>query len=215
MAGSFARSASSAPGSWAPGSPRSPPAPVTTSSWPRDRDARQTAWCASIDVGLAKAVERGKATVDERDADHGADHRHRGLRLVGRLRPRDRVGDRGHRRQEGAVRRRSIERVKPSAILATNTSTLAGDRPGAWRRSGPSRSAASTSSTRRPAMTLVEVVRPLTASDETIADAMAFADVVRQGPGRGGGPCRLHRQRAAVPVPQQRGAHVRARHGVA
>ena len=66
-----------------------------------------------------------------------------------------------------------------------------------------------------PMMRLVEVVRPLTASDDTIKTAMAFADDVRQGRRRGRRPRRLHRQRPAVPVPQQRRADARARHGVA
>ena len=50
-----------------------------------------------------------------------------------------------------------------------------------------------------PAMSLVEVVRPITASDETIEAVTEFARV-RQGAGRGQGPGRLHRQRPAVPV---------------
>ena len=64
--------------------------------------------------------------------------------------------------------------VKPEAILATNTSTLpvvelaiATDRPEqvcGIHFFNPA-----------PAMKLVEIIRPLTASDETIATAVAFA----------------------------------------
>ena len=65
-----------------------------------------------------------------------------------------------------------------------------------------------------PVMALVEIVRPLTASDETIAAATRLRRGVRQDAGRGEGPGRLHRQRAAVPLPQQRGAAARERRGV-
>ena len=65
-----------------------------------------------------------------------------------------------------------------------------------------------------PAMKLVEVVRPLTASDETIATATAFAAACGKDAVEVQRPRRLHRQRAAVPVPEQRGAHVRAGHGL-
>ena len=64
-----------------------------------------------------------------------------------------------------------------------------------------------------PVMALVEVVRPITASDETIASARAFAEACGKDAGRGQGPGRVHRQRPAVPVPEQRGAAARAGRG--
>ena len=63
-----------------------------------------------------------------------------------------------------------------------------------------------------PMMTLVEIIAPLTASDETIAEVTGLRRGLRQEPRRGQGPRRLHRERPAVPVPQQRGAHARERH---
>lgn len=71
--------------------------------------------------------------------------------------------------------------VKPGAILATNTSTL------------PVIEMAVVTGRRErvcgvhffnpaPAMSLVEIVRPLTASDETIAEATGFAEKCGKGP---------------------------------
>ena len=61
---------------------------------------------------------------DERDAGPRPGHRHRRPPRPGRLRPRDRVGRRGPRHQEGAVHASSTTSCKDDAILATNTSTL-------------------------------------------------------------------------------------------
>ena len=124
--------------------------------------------------GLSKAVERGKATADEREAVDGPDHRRRGLRLAGRLRSGDRVGGRGDRGQAGAVRR------------ARSSNEAIGD-PGDQHLDLPVIDLAL--ATARPeqvcgihffnpatVMKLVEVVRPLTACAETIDSAMAFVD---------------------------------------
>ena len=66
-----------------------------------------------------------------------------------------------------------------------------------------------------PMMKLVEVVRPITASDDTIKAATSVRHDVRQGRHRGRRPSRVRRQRAALPVPQQRRADAGARHGLA
>ena len=62
-----------------------------------------------------------------------------------------------------------------------------------------------------PMMALVEVVRAITSSDETIADATAFATTCGKNPVQVKDQAGLHRERAAVPVPQQRGEAVRRR----
>jgi 3-hydroxybutyryl-CoA dehydrogenase len=71
--------------------------------------------------------------------------------------------------------------VKDGAILATNTSTLAVvDMAMATGR--PDRVCGVHFFNPAPAMALVEVVRPLTASDETIAEATAFATACGKSP---------------------------------
>lgn len=71
--------------------------------------------------------------------------------------------------------------VKPGAILATNTSTLSVvDMAVATDR--PERVCGVHFFNPAPAMGLVEVVRPLTASDETIEEAIAFATACGKDP---------------------------------
>ena len=97
------------------------------------------------------------------------------------------------------------------AILATNTSTL----PVidlAMETHKPERVCGVHFFNPAPMMSLVEIVRPITATDDTIAEVRALRRGVRQEPGRGQGSGRLHRQRAALPVPQQRSADARERH---
>ncbi len=64
--------------------------------------------------------------------------------------------------------------TKPDAILATNTSTLPVVEM-AMATSRPERVCGIHFFNPAPVMSLVEVIRPITASDETIAGAMAFA----------------------------------------
>ena len=65
--------------------------------------------------------------------------------------------------------------TKPDAILATNTSTLPVVEM-AMATSRPDRVCGIHFFNPAPVMSLVEVIRPITASDETIARAMAFAE---------------------------------------
>jgi 3-hydroxybutyryl-CoA dehydrogenase len=126
----------------------------------------------TIDAGLSKAVERGKATDDERRS------------VVGRISATEGFGSFG---ECDLVIESVIEEIgvklslfaeldratKPSAILATNTSTL----PVidlALATSRPERVCGIHFFNPAPVMKLVEVVRPLTASDETIAAARTF-----------------------------------------
>ena len=70
---------------------------------------------------------------------------------------------------------------KPDTILATNTSTLAGRRDGDGHRR-PDRVCGIHFFNPAPAMALVEVVRPITASDATVEAAVAFAAACGKDP---------------------------------
>jgi len=138
----------------------------------RSRDAAE-AMVASMVTGLAKQVERGKLAEDERDA------------IVGRVRATNHLGDLVDCDLiiESVVEDLEVKKalfseldtvVKPSAILATNTSTLPVIEL-AMATSRPDQVCGVHFFNPAPAMKLVEIVRPLTASDDTIAAATAFA----------------------------------------
>ena len=128
---------------------------------------------ASLDKGLAKQVERGKLEEAERKA------------VLDRITVTDHLGGVAHCDLviESVVEDLAVKKalfaeleqiVKPSGILATNTSTLPVVEL-AVQTQRPDRVCGIHFFNPAPAMKLVEVVRPLTASDETIAAAMAFA----------------------------------------
>ena len=135
--------------------------------------ASADAMVASIDKGFAKAIERGKSTEEERAA------------VLGRITATDHLGAVADCDLviESVVEDLAVKKalfaeleqiVKPGGILATNTSTLPvvemamvtqrADKVCGIHFFNPA-----------PMMKLVEVVRPITASDETIAAAMQFA----------------------------------------
>jgi 3-hydroxybutyryl-CoA dehydrogenase len=128
---------------------------------------------ATIDRGLARAVERGRLSDDERSA------------IVARIRPTDRIGDLAGCSlviesvvEDLAVKKELFtqldEVVAADAILATNTSTLPViEMAMATRR--PDRVCGIHFFNPAPAMALVEIIRPLTASDDTIRAATEFA----------------------------------------
>jgi 3-hydroxybutyryl-CoA dehydrogenase len=129
---------------------------------------------ASLEKSLAKQVERGK--LEQADADavrarvSATDH-------LGALVDCDLV-------IESVVEDLEIKRalfeeldsiVKPEAILATNTSTLPViEMAMATRR--PDKVLGVHFFNPAPAMSLVEIIAPLTASAETVAEAKAFAE---------------------------------------
>lgn len=126
-----------------------------------------------VDKGLTKAVERGKLGDDERQA------------IISRLHPTDRIGDLADCDLviESVVEDLAVKKelfaeldqvVKRDAILATNTSTLPVIEI-AMATERPDRVCGIHFFNPAPAMVLVEVIRPLTASDETVATAHAFA----------------------------------------
>ena len=131
------------------------------------------AMVATIDKGLAKAVERGKATEEERGA------------ILGRIVATDHFGGLADCDLviESVVEDLAVKKhlfaeleqvVKPSGILATNTSTLPVVEL-AMVTARPDRVCGVHFFNPAPAMKLVEVVRPITASDETIHAALGFA----------------------------------------
>jgi len=128
---------------------------------------------ASIDRGFVKAIERGKATEDERAV------------VLSRITPTDHLGALADCDlviesivEDLAVKKQlfaELEQiVKPTGILATNTSTLPVIEL-AMATQRPDLVCGVHFFNPAPAMKLVEVVRPITASDDTIAAAMAFA----------------------------------------
>ena len=131
------------------------------------------AMIATIDKGFAKAIERGKATEEERQA------------VLGRISATDHLGALADCDLviESVVEDLEVKKalfaeleqiVKPSGIIATNTSTLPVVEL-AMQTQRPDKVCGIHFFNPAPAMKLVEVIRPLTASDETIATAMAFA----------------------------------------
>jgi len=135
--------------------------------------AAAEAMVANIDKGFAKAIERGKATADERDATlariAATDH-------LGALADCDLV-------IESVVEDLAVKKalfaeleqiVKPEGILASNTSTLPLIEL-AMVTQRPDKVCGVHFFNPATVMKLVEVVRPITASDETITAALGFA----------------------------------------
>ncbi len=169
------------------------------------------AMVASLDKSLAKQVERGKLTAEERDA------------TLARVTATSRLHDLADCDlviesvvEDLAIKQelfRELNEVcKDDAILATNTSTLpviemAMETP------------KSRQGVRRPLLqpgAHDEPGRDRAPPHRQRRDHRRGARLrrgVRQEPGRGQGPGRLHRQRPALPLPQQRRAHARERHG--
>lgn len=131
------------------------------------------AMVSALGRNLAKAVERGRATDEERTAILG---RITAASDLSALAGCDLV-------IESVVEDLAVKRelfaaldaiVGPDAILATNTSTLPVIEM-AMATQRPDRVCGIHFFNPAPAMKLVEIIRPLTASDETMAAATAFA----------------------------------------
>jgi 3-hydroxybutyryl-CoA dehydrogenase len=131
------------------------------------------AMLANIDKGFKKSIERGKATEEEREA------------VLARIQATDHLGALADCDLviESVVEDMAVKRalfaeleqiVKPSGILATNTSTLPVVEM-AMVTQRPEQVCGIHFFNPAPMMKLVEVVRPITASDATIATAKAFA----------------------------------------
>ena len=134
--------------------------------------ATAQAMVASIEKGLDKQVQREKITADDKAA------------ILGRLSATDKVSDLADCDLviESVVEDLAVKKalfaeldaaVKPGAILATNTSTLPVVEM-AMATSRPDKVCGIHFFNPATAMPLVEVVRPITASDDTIARANEF-----------------------------------------
>jgi 3-hydroxybutyryl-CoA dehydrogenase len=128
---------------------------------------------ATIEKGLARQVDKGKLEAGERDA------------IVARIRVTDHLGQLADCDLviESVVEDLAVKKelfaeleqiVKPDGILATNTSTLPVVEL-AMATQRPDRVCGIHFFNPAPVMALVEVVRPITASDDTIKTAMGFA----------------------------------------
>jgi 3-hydroxybutyryl-CoA dehydrogenase len=131
------------------------------------------AMVATLEKGLAKSVERGKCTEEERE------------QILSRIKATSDLDSLAMCDLviESVVEDVDIKKalfeeldqiVQPQAILATNTSTLPVIEM-AMVTKRPEQVCGIHFFNPAPMMKLVEVVRPLTASDETITTAMAFA----------------------------------------
>ena len=136
--------------------------------------AAADAMVASIDKGFAKAIEKGRSTEEERAA------------VLGRITATDHLGALADCDLviESVVEDLAVKKalfaeleqiVKPEGIIATNTSTLPVVEM-AMVTERPDKVCGIHFFNPAPMMKLVEIVRPLTASDETIAAATAFAE---------------------------------------
>ena len=135
---------------------------------------------ATVTKGLDRQVDKGKATAEDRE------------RILAKITTTDHLGALAACDlviesvvEDLAVKRElftELEQVtKPEAILATNTSTLPViDLAMATQR--PAQVCGIHFFNPAPAMSLVEIVRPLTASTETIAAATAFAQACGKEP---------------------------------
>ena len=134
----------------------------------------------AIDAGLAKAVARGKATAEEQSSVMGRITATAGFAQFGDC---DLVIESV---VEDLVTKRELfleldHVVKAGAILATNTSTLPVIEM-AVETGRPDRVCGVHFFNPAPAMSLVEIIRPLTASDETITQAKEFATACGKNP---------------------------------
>jgi 3-hydroxybutyryl-CoA dehydrogenase len=135
---------------------------------------------STIEKSLNRQIDKGKRTEAERDAAIGLITATSGLAS---LKSVDLVIESVV--EDLAVKKalfNDLDRITgPEAILATNTSTLPVIEL-AMQTGRPERVCGVHFFNPAPVMDLVEVVRPLTASDETIAAALAFAEACGKTP---------------------------------
>jgi 3-hydroxybutyryl-CoA dehydrogenase len=138
------------------------------------------AMVAGLEKSLAKQVEKGKRTQEEADALR---ERVSATTHLGELVDTDLVIESVV--EDLAVKKELFGELdsicKPDTILATNTSTLPVVEM-AMSTGRPDRVCGVHFFNPAPAMALVEVVRPITASDETVATAVEFASACGKEP---------------------------------
>jgi 3-hydroxybutyryl-CoA dehydrogenase len=144
------------------------------------RQETADAMVAGLEKGLAKQVEKGKLSDDDRQA------------ALGRVTATSEIGDLADCDlvlesivEDLSAKRQvfnELDRVCASGtILATNTSTLPVIEL-AMETGRPERVCGVHFFNPATVMALVEIVRPLTASDDTIAEARAFAEACGKSP---------------------------------
>jgi 3-hydroxybutyryl-CoA dehydrogenase len=135
---------------------------------------------ASLEKSLAKQVEKGRLSEEDRD---GTVSRVSATSDLHALKDCDLVLESVV--EDLAVKKHlfnELDRIcQDSAILATNTSTLPVIEM-AVETGRPDKVCGIHFFNPAPVMSLVEIVRPLTASDETIAEATAFAEACGKAP---------------------------------
>jgi len=138
------------------------------------------AMVASLEKSLAKQVERGKLDAADRDATLG---RVRAVTDLGELADCDLVIE--SIVEDLATKKHlflDLDRIcGDGAVLATNTSTLPVVEM-AMETGRPEKVCGIHFFNPAPAMALVEVVRAITTSDETIAEATSFAETCGKSP---------------------------------
>ncbi|MAT06638.1 MAG: 3-hydroxybutyryl-CoA dehydrogenase [Acidimicrobiaceae bacterium] len=133
-----------------------------------------------LTAGFDKQIAKERMTADERDE------------IMGRIRVTDHLGQLAdcdlviESIVEDLATKKALfaeleQIVKPSGILATNTSTLPVVEL-AMATQRPDRVCGIHFFNPAPVMSLVEIIRPVTASDETIATATAFASTCGKDP---------------------------------
>ena len=198
-------SASSAPAPWPPASSRSSPRAATRCCTSAARPPRSTASGATIERSLDKAdpARQARGVRPGRGARPAA--RHHLARRPARRRPR-RGGDRrGPRRSRPRCSRTSTRSASPARSW-----------PPPPRRCRSSRCAQATKRPQdvigmhffnpAPIMKLVEVVSTVATDEDVTETTRALCAEVGKVAVSLRRPGRLHRQRAAVPLPQRRGA---------
>jgi 3-hydroxybutyryl-CoA dehydrogenase len=144
------------------------------------RQGSADAMLASLEKSLTKQVERGKLSEDDKAATLG---RVTATAHIGALADCDLI-------IESVVEDLAVKTelfteldgvVKESAILATNTSTLSVVNM-AVVTERPDKVVGVHFFNPAPMMSLVEIIRPLTASDETVAEVTAFARTCGKDP---------------------------------
>src|SRR3954466_2438329 len=144
------------------------------------QQATADAMLAGLEKSLAKQVEKGRLSEEDRDATLG---RVTATSDLGELANCDLVLE--SIVEDLAAKRHlfnELDRICPDGtIIATNTSTLPVIEL-AMETGRPDKVCGIHFFNPAPMMSLVEIVRPLTASDETIAEARAFAEACGKNP---------------------------------
>ena len=142
--------------------------------------ATADAMLAGMEKSLNRQVDKGKLAAEDRDA---ALSRVRAVSDLGEVATCDLVLESVV--EDLAVKKHlftELDRICPDeTILATNTSTLPVVEM-AMETGRPDKVCGIHFFNPAPVMTLVEVVRPLTASDDTVAAALAFAEACGKAP---------------------------------